>query len=145
MLDMIVPSRLGLFRREMDQLFSDLFGNGWNWDREVPVSFPALNVWEDGQNVYAEAEMPGVKIEQVEISVTGDQLTLRGERKSEEKAGVTCHRRERDFGAFTRVIRLPAPIDAGRVEASLKNGVLTITLPKSENARPRRIEVKSAS
>jgi HSP20 family protein len=145
MLDMIVPSRFGLFRREVDQLFSDLFGNGWNGDREAPASFPALNIWEDGQNLYAEAEMPGIKIEQIEISVTGDQLTLRGERKSEEKAGITCHRRERDFGAFTRVMRLPAPIDASRVEASLKNGVLTITLPKSEQARPRRIEVKSAS
>lgn len=144
MLDMIVPGRFGLFRREMDQLFSDYFGNGWNGDREAPAASPALNLWEDAQNVHVEAEMPGVKIEQIEISVSGDQLTLRGERKLEEKSGITCHRRERDFGTFTRVVRLPAPIDAGRVEASLKNGVLTITLPKSEHAKPRRIEVKSA-
>ena len=145
MLDMIVPGRFGLFRREVDQLFHDFFGNGRAWDRETPASFPALNIWEDGQNVHAEAELPGVRIEQIEISVTGDLLTLRGERKSEEKAGVACHRRERDFGAFARVVRLPAPIDASRVEASLKNGVLTITLPKSEQARPRRIEVKCAT
>ena len=145
MLDMMVPSRFGLLRREMDQLFRDFFGNGWSSDRDESAAFPVLNIWEDGQNVFVEAEMAGVKIEQVEISVTGDQLTLRGERKSEEKEGVACHRRERVFGAFSRVARLPAPIEAGRVEATLRNGVLTITLPKSEHAKPRRIEVKSAS
>jgi HSP20 family protein len=145
MFDMMVPSRFGLLRREMDQLFRDFFGNGWNSDRDASVTSPALNIWEDGQNVFVEAEVPGVKIEQIEISVTGDQLTLRGDRKSDEKGDVACHRREREFGAFSRAARLPAPIEAGRVEATLKNGVLTITLPKSEHAKPRRIEVKSAN
>jgi HSP20 family protein len=142
MLDMMVPNRFGLLRREMEQLFRNLFGAELSGGRDGSAAFPALNIWEDGQNVFVEAEMPGVKIEQIEISVTGDQLTLHGEGPRDEKEGATCHRRERECGAFSRVVRLPAAIDAARVEAELKNGVLTIVLPKSEHAKPRRIEVK---
>lgn len=142
MLEMMLPTRLGLFRREMDQLFRDFFGNGETWDPATPPAFPALNVWEDAQNVYAEAEIPGIKIDQIEISVAGDQLTIRGQRKSEEREGVACHRHEREFGEFTRVTRLPAAIDPNKVQAALKNGVLTITLPKTDYAKPHRIEVK---
>ena len=140
----MLPGRFGLFRREMDQLFHDFFGNG-GAEASVSVAVPALNIWEDAQNFYVEAEVPGIKIEQIEISVAGDQFTLRGERTSDEKEGVACHRRERQFGEFTRVTRLPAAIDPSKVQATLKNGVLTITLPKSEHARPRRIEVKASN
>lgn len=105
--------------------------------------YPALNVWEDEEKFYAEAELPGFKSEDVEISVMGGTLTLKGERKPDAPAGGAWHRRERVFRAFTRIVELGRDVDADRVEASFKNGVLTVTLPKAAAAKPRRIEVRS--
>jgi HSP20 family protein len=90
----------------------------------------------------AELEAPGVKSEQVDVSVAQNELTLSVERPAADMPEATFHRRERPTGSFTRVIRLPAAVDADRVSAELHEGVLTITLPKSEGAKPRRINVK---
>jgi HSP20 family protein len=105
-------------------------------------TFPALNLWEDEQNFYAEAELPGFKTGDVDVSVAGNTLTLQGERKAAEQEGLTYHRRERAFGTFSRVVELPFPVEAEKVKAALKDGVLTITLPKAEAAKPRKIEVR---
>jgi HSP20 family protein len=132
------------FQQQMDRLF-----DRWGWDLPrwpaLAVSYPALNVWEDNNFVYAEAELPGLKLDDLEISVTGpDQLTVKGTRpqpKVPEQA--VWHRQERGFGSFTRVITLPASVDPAKVEARLEQGVLIIKLAKSEAAKPKKIPVKA--
>jgi HSP20 family protein len=131
-------------RREMDRLWSSVVGDAVEppWTGLVRGQ-PAVNVWETGEAVFAELEVPGLKNDQVDLSVVGDQLSIKVERPDAEQEGVTYHRRERPVGAFTRVLRLPAPVSPAAVEAELKNGVLTVKLPKAEAARPRKIEVQS--
>jgi HSP20 family protein len=134
---------LGQLRTEVDRLFSDLFNPASRptvraaWGNETP----ALNVWDDEANYYAEAELPGYKMDEIEILVVKNELTLKGERKEGEAKDVTFHRRERGEGVFSRVLRLPAEVDSEKVHASLKDGVLTITLPKAEETKPRKIPV----
>jgi HSP20 family protein len=131
-------------RREVDHLFSDLFsapGTGWAFGRGR--TFPPINVWEDGDNLYVEAELPGVKSENLDIAVVGNELTIKGERPVPSEDGVTYHRRERGTGSFTRVVVLPVEVDANQVNAAMNNGVLLITLPKSEAAKPRKVKVKA--
>jgi HSP20 family protein len=104
---------------------------------------PAVNLWETEDAIHVELELPGLKSDQVEISVVGNELSVKVERPDVEEEGTTYHRHERPVGSFTRVLRLPAEVDAERVEAELTRGVLTITLPKAEAARPRKIRVAS--
>jgi HSP20 family protein len=107
-------------------------------------AYPAVNVWEDDDNIYAEAELPGMDQNQLEIYVMeGNQLTISGERKPVEELKGTWHRQERGFGKFKRTITLPVPIDPNKVEAHFQQGVLFLTLPKCEIAKPRRISVKA--
>ena len=132
-------SELNRLSREMDRLFSR---GGVNASLSGIGSFPALNVWEDDQNLYAEAELPGFNMDDLEIYVTGNQLTLKGQRRPPELEGGMWHRRERGYGTFSRVVELPGDIDGDSVSAEFKLGVLRIALPKSEKLKPRRIEVK---
>ncbi|GAA4451507.1 Hsp20/alpha crystallin family protein [Novipirellula rosea] len=132
-------TELNRLSREMDRMFS----RGGNGGVTGVGSFPALNVREDEDNVYAEAELPGFHMDDVEIYVTGNQLTLKGERKSPEHEGGTWHRQECSYGKFSRMVELSGDIDSEKVSAEFKNGVLNITLPKSEAVKPRRIEVKA--
>lgn len=104
-------------------------------------AFPAINLWEEGDQLFAEAELPGLKSEDVDISVSGDELTLSGRRPDVPPAGASFHRRERGAGDFSRTVRLPFEVDAEAVEATLRDGVLTVKLPKSAAARPRKIKV----
>lgn len=107
--------------------------------REV---FPALNAWQDESAITLEAEVPGFKNEQIEISFEADELIIRGRRgEAELPEGAGYIRRERRTAGFKRKLRLTIPIDADNIRASLANGVLTITLPKPRSAQPRRIEV----
>lgn len=133
----------------MDRLFQDFFGAApfeeslrdlWNGGR----SFPALNLWEDDDHFFMEAEVPGLDLDDLDLTVTRKVLTLAGERKRETPANTTEHRREIACGAFRRSLTLPAEIDTDRVHAEMKHGVLTITLPKAEAHRPRRIDVAAA-
>ncbi len=126
--------------REMDRLFGR--GNGMGSPLGVGA-YPALNVWEDNDNLYAEAELPGFKLDDLEIYVTGNQLTITGERRPPEHNGGTWHRQERGYGKFSRLIEVPVDVDGNRVSAEFKYGVLHITLPKSEAVKPRRIAVKA--
>jgi HSP20 family protein len=133
---------LNQLRGEMDRLLTGFLGavpEGF-----VPSAFrsqPAANVWEQGDALLVEMELPGVKNDQIDIAVAGDEMTVKIERPEIEREGVTFHRRERPVGSFTRVLRLPVEVDAGKVEAQLRDGVLTITLPKTEAAKPRKINV----
>jgi HSP20 family protein len=123
----------GFFRPAADGLVSSVFRGQ-----------PAINVWEEGDALLVEMEVPGVKSEQVDISVVGDELSIKLDRQDETREGATYHRRERPNGACARVLRLPVAVDADRVEAELHDGVLTIRLPKAENAKPRKINVAGA-
>jgi len=104
---------------------------------------PQLSVWEDEHAVYAEADLPGVDAAKLEVTVNeGNQLTIQGERTAPEFPGAVWLRQERPFGKFTRVVGLPALVDADKVEAKYTDGVLRLTLPKHEAAKPRKIVVK---
>ncbi|HUT93274.1 MAG TPA: Hsp20/alpha crystallin family protein [Thermoguttaceae bacterium] len=129
-------------RRKMDRLFSGVLSNVG--DVSWPLTGrgrPAVNVWETDDALKVELEVPGVKSDQVELSVAGDELSIRVDRPDVEEEGTAYHRRERPVGSFARVLRLPVPVDADRVEAEMRHGVLTISLPKAESARPRKIQV----
>ena len=135
-------TELSRMHEEMNQMFGRL-GNSTrsSWSR----GYPSVNLWEDEDKVYLEAELPGLSLEDLEIYVQdGNQLSIKGERKRPDVENGTWHRRERGFGTFSRVVELPFPVDADKVEAHFKNGVLTIELPKREDVKPRRIEVKSS-
>jgi HSP20 family protein len=109
-----------------------------------PAAFPAVNLWEDAELLYAEAELPGVRMEDVEVLVVGNELTLKGNRAQASDGKGVFHREERGTGEFSRVIALPYEVDAAKVEATLKDGILTVVMPKAEQARARRITVKTA-
>jgi HSP20 family protein len=100
-------------------------------------------VWANEEGVIVSAELPGVAPEDIDISVVGDTLTLSGTRNSEEAEGFTYTRRERGHGEFTRTFQLPFQIQGDQVEASFDKGVLHITLPRVEEDKPKRIEVKA--
>jgi HSP20 family protein len=118
----------------------------WNEDSGRVFSwthFPAVNVWEDGETLVVEAELPGLKLEDLEIFVTGNnQLTLKGERKVDAPEKGLRHRQERGFGKFVRTLTLPFAVDANNVDARFENGVLQIKLAKHESAKARKIVVK---
>lgn len=103
----------------------------------------ALNVWEEESSYFVEAEVPGLKLEELEVAIEGRELTLKGERGAAVNDAARYHRRERIGGAFERTLRLPEGIDSAKVQASLDHGVLTIELPKAEALRTRRIEVRT--
>jgi len=131
-------------QREMNRLFDGYgprFNNGL-WTR--PAAFPALNVWEDADALYAEAETPGVNQDDIEVYAVGNELTIKGSRKPCEGEDVAYHRRERGTGEFTRVITLPVDVDSDKIQATLKDGVLTVKLPKAEVAKPKKITVKTS-
>lgn len=131
-------NRLG---RELDRLFSrSSNGMGHSF---AAGGYPALNLWEDQDNLYAEAELPGFSLDNLEIYVTGNQLTIKGERLPPERENGMWHRQERGYGKFSRMIELPGDIDSDKVSAQFNHGVLQVTLPKSEAVKPRRIEVKA--
>ena len=128
-------------REEMDRLFRRFGGDGL-WSRVVP-EYPAVNIWEEDNDLFVEAEVPGMELQDLEIYVSqGNQLTIKGQRKRPEVEG-TWHRQERGFGEFSRVITLPVDVDAEHVEATLKHGVLKVRLPKAAQARVRKITVKA--
>jgi HSP20 family protein len=106
--------------------------------------FPPLNVTQDDDNFYVRAEIPGVKSDALSITALRNRVTLAGRREiARENERVSYHRRERAEGAFNRTLTLPAFIDAERVDASYADGVLTLKLPKAEEAKPRQITVRT--
>ena len=128
-------------QRRMDRLFQDAYGTeGRPWRAGV---YPLVNISEDPDHYYVRAELPGVRAEDLEITLQDNSLILRGERKipAEEKQ-VNYHRRERESGFFRRIVALPAAVRGDKVEAACKDGVLTIKLAKPEEVKPRKIEVK---
>jgi len=140
-------SRLGeldRMRREMDRLWENVTRDHY------PLTFdydwvPSLDLSDRGDSLVAELEVPGMDPKNIDISVTGDVLTISGEKKKErEEKEHNYHLVERSYGKFSRAVRLPANVNPDRVEASYKDGILSITLDKSEQAKTKKIEVKAA-
>jgi HSP20 family protein len=142
------PWTLGRLRDEMDRLFANVSGGNWpSVAASLATSgspFPVMNIWETDQSLCVELEVPGLKLEDVEVLVVGSELTVKGARKDAEPKGDSLyHRRERASGSFSRSVQIPMAIDAGKVEAALKDGILTVSLPKAEAAKPRKVLVKA--
>lgn len=104
-------------------------------------AFPAVNAWENEDSIFVEAEVPGMKMEDLEVEVLGRDLCIKGSRTEERSEDTNYHRQERVYGEFTRHLTLDTDVDAEGVKAALKDGVLTITLPKAASAKARKITV----
>jgi HSP20 family protein len=127
-------------RREMNRLFAGMPTSGG----AAAPGYPAINVWTNEDGAVLTAELPGVSAGDIDVAVEGDTLTLSGNRQLDElPEGPTYHRRERGHGRFSRVFRLPFPIDSGKVEAAFEKGILHITLPRPESDKPRKIAIKA--
>lgn len=129
-------------REAMDRLFDDAF------TRPIGLSgfstIPAIDMYQTADNVVVKAALPGLKPEEVQISVTADVLTLRGEVKEEkEDKDATYHIREQRYGSFERTLMLPTEVQTEKARAEFENGILTITLPKAEAVKPKTITIRS--
>ena len=130
--------------REMNRLFNDAFPALST--ASEPTYSPALNLWEDPKNFFVSTELPGLKQDEISVSMNGSDLVISGERKAEKDEQddkKTWHRRETRYGKFYRMVSLPQDIDAGKIAAELKNGVLTVTVPKAERAQPSKIAIQA--
>ena len=112
------------------------------WRRHL--AYPLMNIWTSANGIVIDAELPGVDPKDVDISVKGDELTLRGKvNTGEPTEGETYHRRERQAGEFVRTLQLPFRANTGAVKASYTNGVLRLTVPRSEEEKPRKIAIEA--
>jgi|SRR5579864_1076974 len=128
-------------RDAMNTLLQDSFVRAGGGSGNAHAALP-LDVAETENEFVIKASLPGVKPDEVQITVHGDTLTIRGESKAEaEEKGVNWLVRERRFGSFLRTLSLTAPIDSNKASAHFENGVLTLTLPKAEQAKPKQIKV----
>jgi HSP20 family protein len=137
---------------EMNRLFSSSFSrgsgaSGGEGDQIMRGAWnPSVDIFENQNQIVLEAELPGMKPEEVEISIENNVLTLHGERKFEKKdENDNFHRVERSYGSFTRSFTLPPTVSSENAQAEFENGVLRLTLAKREEAKPRRIEIKSTA
>jgi HSP20 family protein len=151
MVNSLQTARRALGDNSLEQRINRLFNEAlapWDWqlrDSAAASWSPVVDVFEQPESLRIVAELPGVKPEQVTLSVEGNVLTLSGtkEQEAEEKT-ERVHRYERVYGTFERTFTLPSSIDAGNIKASYEHGVLTVTLPKVEKAKPRQIQVEVA-
>ena len=130
-------------QKEMDQMFGGLLN-----DKVGPwaaIGGPAVNVWEKPEGFVLEAELPGFTMNDLDVTVQGGEVILRGERRAPESvSGATVHKRERWHGKFERKLEFPVDLNAENAEAVMKDGVLTLTLPKSPAAAPKKISIKTS-
>ncbi|MBI1852223.1 MAG: Hsp20/alpha crystallin family protein [Planctomycetes bacterium] len=136
-------SELASLQTSVNRLFNEFFTG---IDMPLAEKFgewaPALDLAETDTEILVKTEIPGIDPKDMDVSIAGEVLTVKGEKKSEvEEKGKTWHRTERNYGAFQRSINLPCPVYADRVKAEYKNGVLSIMIPKREEARPKPIKV----
>jgi len=133
------------FRDEMDRLWEDFLGPRRQILRPGSEEWiPAVDISDTADEVTVKVELPGMESKDISISLIGDILTIKGEKKAEkEKKGETFFLAERSYGSFIRSLRLPAEVEADKIEAIYKQGVLTIICPKKEQVKPRLIEIKA--
>ena len=133
---------LGELRRRMDEVF-ERFPGGTSPASRAGV-FPPVNLYEAGDGYVLTAELPGLRAEDIDVSIERDRVTLRGERRIEYPQDASLHRVERRAGAFRRTVQLPVELEGEKVEAIYRNGVLTLRIPKAPEHQPRRISVKAS-
>jgi HSP20 family protein len=133
--------RFGTLRDELDRLFDSSLAPIFRTPGSFSRWAPALDVYQDKDQITVVAELPGFKKEDIDLSLHNGVLTISGERKQEEKKGEEGYRNERFFGRFQRSVTLPAGIDGDRVKATYQDGILKVVLPKAEEAKPKQIEV----
>ena len=127
----------------MEQLFEDSLAEREDGGLSFGAWNPRVNMYEKGDNILIDAELPGLRKEDIDVSIEDHRLTLRGERKEEkETKEEDFYRRERSYGSFTRSLNLPNSVATNKVEASYKDGVLHVKLPKTEQAKGKHIAVK---
>jgi HSP20 family protein len=130
-------------REAMDRLFDDAFTRPISL-RDGGWSAPAMDMYQTDDEVVVKAALPGFNADEVQINITGDVLTIRGERKHEEEEKEKAwHIREQRWGSFERSVALPTAVTSDKASADFENGILTITLPKAEEVKPRTITVKA--
>ncbi len=128
-------------REAMDRLFDDAFTRPIGL---IGTTLPAIDLYQTNDAVVVKAALPGFKPEDVQVSVTGDVLTLRGEYKqNEEQKNATYHLREQRYQSFERSVMLPTQVETEKAKADFENGILTIVLPKSEEVKPKTITIKT--
>lgn len=138
-----MQQEMSRFRRDFDRMFGRFGIEPAAWETPV-AAYPSLNLREDDDFIYVEAELPGLKLNDLEISVLSEnRLTLKGQRQVPDVPNAEWHRREREFGAFERIIELPVSVDSAKVDARLEQGILSIKMAKSPHAKPRKIPVKA--
>lgn len=132
-------------RSEMDRLWDEYFGAGRRAFRPLEEEWlPAVDISESEDKITVKAEIPGMEAKDIDISMSGDTLTIKGEKKTEkEEKEENYHVVERSYGSFRRSMKLPAVVNADKVDATYKNGVLTVVLPKKEEVKPKAIEIKA--
>ena len=132
-------------REAMDRLFEESFIRPrTGWLATLGAEALAVDMYETDQDVVVKSSVPGVKPEDLDITITGDTLTIKGETKTEEKVEKANYiRQERRYGAFCRSLTLPTTIVTEKAKAEFENGVLTLTLPKAEEVKPKTIKVKA--
>jgi HSP20 family protein len=131
-------------RNAMDRLFNDSFVHPAHWISLEGEGTIPLDVYQTGNDVVVKASMPGFKPEEVDIEITGDILTIKGEHKEEKEVKEKNYlRRELNYGSFSRAVTIPVEVKNEKAEATFENGVLTLTLPKAEAVKPKQIKVKA--
>lgn len=138
---------LNTVREQMDRLFSEAFGRGWNAEEGLTLGawVPPVDVYETADSLILKADLPEVKKDEIDISIDENRLTIRGERHAEKEVNQeNYYRSERNYGTFSRSFALPPTVNAEKVDATFTGGVLTLTLPKLEEAKPKQIKVKVA-
>jgi len=134
--------RLSDLRHEIDRLFEAPWSELAHGSQLLSGWTPALDVYEDKDNVYVKVEVPGMKKEDIDISLHDGSLSISGERKTEQKhEDSEVYRSERFFGRFQRTVTLPTAVASDKVKAQYKDGILTVTLPKTEEAKPKHIDI----
>ncbi|MGE5213279.1 MAG: Hsp20/alpha crystallin family protein [Nitrospirota bacterium] len=129
-------------RDELNSFFDMPFWSGFGRTGQLFTGWsPALDLYESGDHFVAVVELPGMRKEDIEISLHDGTLTISGERKSESNNGESAQRTERYVGTFRRSISLPTRVDASKVSATYQDGILRVTLPKAEEAKPKQIQV----
>lgn len=136
------------FRNELGNLFSRFFDldfpSGREWFSDGPWS-PKVDVADGKKRITVKAELPGVDIKDIDVSLDGRILTIKGEKKQEsEEKEENCHRMERSYGYFSRSLEVPSEVDQDKVDASYKKGILQIVLKKTKSAETKKIEIKNA-
>lgn len=131
--------------REMSRLQDEMNRVFSRASEATPSTFPAVNLWASQESAVVMTELPGVELQDIDLSVVGDALTIRGKRAPEQlQDGNTFHRRERSWGNFVRMVQLPFRVEQDEVSATLNSGILNVTLPRAQADRPKKIQVKTA-